>query len=368
MREIRRRIFFVTVILLAIGVVMIYSASGVFAYERLHDSAYYLKRHLFYLFLGMFVFYFFLQWDYSLLRKYSRLLIMISFLLLIAVLIPGIGQSIGGARRWFKFGIFSFQPSELAKFSLLVYTADFFVRKKNLIKSNFYNLIPLMLVTFLMAGIILIQPDMGTAFLVGVILLIFMIVFGVGLRCIFNLILISLPILFIAIFSTPYRRKRILAFLDPWADPRGTGFQIVQSLVAFGSGGILGRGLGQSRQKLLYLPAAHTDFIFSILGEELGLLGALLVIILFGILFWEAFKIPFRIQDEFGQFLSLGIISILAIQVLVNIGVTVGVLPTKGLPLPFISYGGSALIFNLAYVALLLNIAREKKRIRWKEY
>ncbi|MGE4357645.1 MAG: putative lipid II flippase FtsW [Candidatus Omnitrophota bacterium] len=363
MREIRRRIFFVTTILVAIGIVMIYSSSGVFAYERLHDSAYYLKRHLFYLLLGAFVFYFFLQWDYLHLRKYSKPLLLLSLLLLIAVLIPGIGQSIGGARRWFRFGIVSFQPSELAKFSLLIYTADFFVRKKNLIKNNFFNLTPLILVTFVIAGLILIQPDLGTAFLIVSIFLIFMVIFGVGFRYILNLILIFLPIVFIAIFFTPYRRKRVLAFLNPWADPRGTGFQVVQSLIAFGSGGLLGKGLGQSRQKFLYLPAAHTDFIFSILGEELGLIGALLVIILFVIFFWEAFKIPFRTQEEFGQLLSLGIIFILAIQILVNIGVTLGVLPTKGLPLPFISYGGSALIFNLAYVALLLNIARDRRRV-----
>lgn len=340
---------------------MIYSASGVFAYEHLLDSAYYLKKHLFYLFLGVSVFSFILQWDYHRLRKYSKPLVLISLLLLIMVLIPGIGQSMGGARRWFRLGMFSFQPSELAKFSFLVYAADFFVRKKNMLKNNFFSFLPLMCITFVMGGLILLQPDMGTAFLLGILLFSFMVIFGVGLKYILTLLFVTLPLLVVIIFQAPYRRKRILAFLDPWADPQGTGFQIVQSLLAFGSGGLLGKGLGQSRQKLLYLPAAHTDFIFSILGEELGLLGTLSVVILFGILFWEIFKIPFRITDEFGQWLSLGIVFILAIEVLVNMGVTVGILPTKGLPLPFISYGGSALIFNLVYVGLLLNIARERK-------
>jgi len=361
MYEIRRRIFFVTVILISIGIVMIYSASGVFAYEHFRNSSYYLKRHLFYLFLGSLIFFYILQWDYRRLRKYSKLLIIFSILLLVLVLVPGIGYSLGGARRWIRLGIFSFQPSEFAKFSLLVYTSDFLVRKRNLIKNNFYSLFPLILINALIAGLILLQPDMGTAFLLGLVLLLLLVVFGVDLRYIFNLILISLPILMIMVFSTPYRRKRILAFLNPWADPKGIGYQIVQSLIAFGSGGLLGRGLGQSRQKLLYLPASHTDFIFSILGEELGLLGTFSVLILFIIFFWEAFKIPFRINDEFGQSLSLGIIFVLAIEVLVNIGVTLGIFPTKGLPLPFISYGGSALIFNLVYVGLLLNIAREKR-------
>lgn len=361
MREIRRKIFFIMVILISIGTVMIYSSSGVFAYEHFRDSAYYLKRHLFYLIIGALIFFFILQWDYKNLQKYSKLLLLFSFLLLTAVLIPGIGHHLGGARRWFKIGLFTFQPSELAKFSLIIYIADFFVRKKNLIKSNFYNIFPLILVTFLMSGLILAQPDMGTAFLLGAILFLFMVIFGIGLKYILNLVLLSFPLILGIIFSSSYRRKRIFAFLNPWADPKGIGYQIVQSLISFGSGGMFGKGLGVSKQKLFYLPAAHTDFIFSILGEELGLIGTLSVVFLFGLFFWEAFKIPFRTNEEFGQFLSLGIIFVLAIEVLVNIGVTIGILPTKGLPLPFISYGGSALIFNLAYVALLLNIVRERK-------
>jgi len=360
MREVRRRIFFITIVLIAIGIVMIYSASAVFAYERLKDSAYYLKRHILYLLAGALISWAILQWDYILLRKYSKRLLIVSFFLLLLVLIPGVSSPIGGARRWFKLGLFNFQPSELAKFSLLVYICDFLVRKKTLVKNYFYRFFPLILVTLLMSGLVLIQPDLGTAFLLGALLFIYMIVFGVGLKYLGSMILVSLPVIWALIFRMPYRRKRILAFLNPWADPRGTGFQIVQSLIAFGSGGMLGRGLGQGRQKLLYLPAAHTDFIFSILGEELGLLGTISVLILFGLFFWEAFKIPFRVKDEFGQLLSLGIIFILAVETIINISVTVGILPTKGLPLPFISYGGSALIFNMVYVALLLNMARDK--------
>ncbi len=360
MREIRRRIFFITVILIAVGIVMIYSASAIFAYERLKDSAYYLKRHLLYLLVGTILSWLVLQRGYAYLRKHAKVLLMFSLLLLVLVLIPGVSSPVGGARRWFKFGLFSFQPSELAKLSLLVYISDFLVRKKTLIKNHFRRLFPLMLVVFFMAALVLIQPDLGTAFLLGAVLFIYMIVFGVGFKYIASLVLLSLPAFWALIFGIPYRRKRILAFLNPWADPRGTGFQIIQSLVAFGSGGLLGRGLGHSRQKLFYLPAAHTDFIFSILGEELGLLGTVSVLVLFGLFFWEAFKIPFRVKDEFGQLLSLGIIFILALEVLINISVTLGILPTKGLPLPFISYGGSALIFDMCYVALLLNIARDK--------
>lgn len=339
---------------------MIYSASAAFAYERMKDSAYYLKRHLIYLLIGAGVAWVLLQKDYLILRKYANLLLLSSLFLLVALLIPGISSPVGGARRWFRLGFFNFQPSELAKFSLVIYISDFLVRKKALIRDSFYRFLPLIFITLFMAGIVLLQPDLGTAFLLVAILFAFMIVFGVGLKYILSLILLSLPALWVLIFSMPYRRKRILAFLNPWADPRGTGFQIVQSMIAFGSGGIFGTGLGHSRQKLLYLPAAHTDFIFSILGEELGLLGTLSLVILFALFFWEAFKIPFRVRNEFGQFLSLGIIFILCFETLVNICVSVGVLPTKGLPLPFISYGGSALIFNIVYVALLLNIARDR--------
>ncbi|MCM8778574.1 MAG: putative lipid II flippase FtsW, partial [Candidatus Omnitrophica bacterium] len=304
MREIRRRIFFVSVILIALGIVMIYSASGIFAYERFRDSAYYLKRHIFYLFLGILIFYFILQWDYRRLRRYSKFLVLISLFLLVIVLIPGIGQTIGGARRWFKFGMFSFQPSELAKFSFLVYTADFFVRKKNMIKNNPFSLIPLIIISLFMVGLILVQPDMGTAFLLGLLFLISLLIFEGRLKYILSLLFLSLPLIGIIIFRAPYRRERILAFLDPWADPQGRGFQIIQSLIAFGSGGLWGKGLGQSRQKLLYLPAAHTDFIFSILGEELGLLGTLSVIILFGIFLWDVFKTPLTIPDHLGQRLT----------------------------------------------------------------
>ncbi len=339
---------------------MIYSSSAAFAYERMKDSAYYLKRHLLYILIGAGLAWVILQKDYLVLRKYAGLLLLSSLFLLTILLIPGISSPVGGARRWFRLGFFNFQPSELAKFSLVIYISDFLVRKKAFIKDSFYRFLPLIFVTLLMAGVVLLQPDLGTAFLLVAILFAFMIVFGVGLKYILSLILLSLPALWVLIFSMPYRRKRILTFLNPWADPRGTGFQIVQSMIAFGSGGIFGIGLGHSRQKLLYLPAAHTDFIFSILGEELGLMGTLSLVILFVIFFWEAFKIPFRVRNEFGQFLSLGIIFILCFETLINICVSVGVLPTKGLPLPFISYGGSALIFNIIYVALLLNIARDR--------
>ncbi|MFN7170626.1 MAG: FtsW/RodA/SpoVE family cell cycle protein, partial [Candidatus Omnitrophota bacterium] len=213
MREIRRRIFFVSVILIALGIVMIYSASGIFAYERFRDSAYYLKRHIFYLFLGILIFSFILQWDYRRLRRYSKFLVLISLFLLVIVLIPGIGQTIGGARRWFKFGMFSFQPSELAKFSFLVYTADFFVRKKNMIKNNPFSLIPLIIISLFMVGLILVQPDMGTAFLLGLLFLISLLIFEGRLKYILSLLFLSLPLIGIIIFRAPYRRERILAFL-----------------------------------------------------------------------------------------------------------------------------------------------------------
>lgn len=360
MREIRRRIFFITVILVAIGIVMIYSASAVFAYERLKDSAYYLKRHLSYLMIGIALVWIVLQGNYLSLRKYAKVLIIISILLLILVLIPGASFPIGGARRWFKFGLVSFQPAELAKFALIVYLSDYGVRNRTRLKNYFSHLFGPIMVVILIATLLVLQPDLGTAILLGTILFLYMIIFEVRIKYISGLILVCLPAMGALIFSSPYRRNRILAFLNPWQDLRGSGFQIVQSLLAFGRGGIWGRGLGQSQQKLLYLPAAHTDFIFSIIAEEWGLVGSLALLILFALFFWEAGKIPFRVKNEFGQFLSLGIILLLGLETLINLGVSVGILPTKGLPLPFISYGGTALVFNLVYVALLLNIARDR--------
>jgi len=337
---------------------MIYSASSIYALERYKDSVFFLKRHLSFILIGSGLTFLVMAVDYRKFKKYARILLLFALLLLVSVLIPGIGREVAGARRWFRFRFISFQPAEFAGIAMIIYAADFISRKVNYIKTIRRGLLPIMSVLGFMALLILLQPDLGTAVAIGAVVFIMLFVGGMKLSYLLSIILGTLPLLYILIFSVPYRRMRIMAFLNPWADPKGSGFQIIQSQIALGSGGIFGTGLGNSRQKLFFLPAAHTDFIFSIIGEELGLLGTVSVILLFIIFIRLGFKIIKNTQDRFGYFLSLGLVSLLSLKAIVNIGVSCGVLPTKGLPLPFISYGGSSFIFDMISVGILLNIAK----------
>lgn len=255
----------------------------------------------------------------------------------------------------------SFQPSELAKVAVIIYMADFISRKENHITDFYRTFLPAMMVLGAFCLLVLAQPDLGTAVALLVIVFVMLFVAGVRVRHLAWVVMAAVPALYLLILREPYRRARIAAFLNPWADPKGAGFQIIQSQIALGSGGIFGVGLGRSMQKLFYLPAAHTDFIFSIIGEELGLLGAGLVILLFILFIFQAVKIAKSAADSFGYFLCVGIITLIAFEATINIGVSIGCLPTKGLPLPFISYGGSSLVFDMVGVGLLLNISRFKE-------
>ena len=360
LKQTRINLAVIAIILVCIGIVMIYSASAIYAHEARGDSAYYLKRHLFYIIVGCTLCALAMSVNYMQLRKLAKPLLLVSFFLLVVLLLPGIGRSIGGARRWFRIGSFSFQPSELAKFALILYTADFLTRKKSYITSFFHGFLPVLILLILMCMLILVQPDLGTSLAIFVICFTMFLVGGVKLTHLLSVILSSLPLMYISIFSVPYRRDRILAFLNPWKDPQGFGFQIIQSLVALGSGGFAGVGLGQGKQKLLYLPAAYTDFIFSIIGEELGFIGTASIVILFILFLILATSISLKAKDSFGQILSFGLISCLVIEAIINMGVVTNLFPTKGLPFPFISYGGTSLVFNMSYVGLILNIGKGK--------
>ena len=357
-RNIRLNLFTVTVILISIGIVMIYSASSIYAWEKYKDSLFFLKRHLSFLVVGLLLTFLVMGIDYRKLEKWAKPLLIFSLLLLILVLIPGIGREVAGARRWFRFKFISFQPSELVNMAIIIYIAGFIARKGNLIRTFLQGFLPPMLILGLTVLLIILQPDLGTALALGIVVFIMLFVSGARLAYLLSLVVASLPVLYILIFSVPYRKMRIMSFLNPWLDPKGSGFQIIQSQVALGSGGIFGMGLGHSRQKLFYLPAAHTDFIFSIIGEELGLLGTIGVIILFMIFIQQGFKVIKNAPDKFGYFLSLGLVLMISLKAIINVGVSCGVLPTKGLPLPFISYGGSSFIFDLVSVGILMNIAR----------
>ncbi len=358
MRNIRIQLFMIMVVLICIGLVMIYSASGIYASEKYHDEFFFLKRHLSFILIGSAFAFLILMADYKKLRKYARPMMLISIFLLLLVLVPGLGREVAGARRWFRFKLFSFQPSEFTALAMIIYVADFIARKENQIKTIRWGLLPIMGVLGSVSILILAQPDLGTAISISAVVFLMLYVGGVPWRYLLFILLIAGFMLYLLIVSEPYRMRRIAAFLNPWADPKGSGFQIIQSQIALGSGGIFGSGLGHSRQKLFYLPAAHTDFIFSIIGEELGLLGTTGVIVLFIIFIRLGLKVVRNASDRFGYFLSLGLVSMLSFRAIINIGVSCGIMPTKGLPLPFISYGGSSFVFDMISVGLLLNIAK----------
>lgn len=343
-------------ILLGFGSVMIYSTSAIYAEEQYGDSFFFLKKHLAWISIGLAGM--FLAWriDYHVLRKYSKILFFISIVLLVLVYVHGIGRSAGGAKRWLVVSGLNIQPSEIAKLALIIYLADILTRKQRWVLEFWKGLIPPLVAMGIMVGLILLQPDLGTTVEMAVVAFIILFIAGVKFQYLITLGLSAMPFLYVFIFSTPYRRNRILSFMNPWKDPEGIGFQIVQSFLALGSGGIFGVGLGQSRQKLFYLPAAHTDFIFSIIGEELGIFGTLFILFLFLVILWLGARICLKALDLFGHFLALGIISLISLQGIINIGVVTGTFPTKGLPLPFISYGGSSMAMYLVCVGVILNI------------
>ena len=358
MRDIRISIAVIVTLLISLGITMIYSSSGIYAMQELGDKTYFLSRHILFLMIGLLAAFAVMAVDYRDLQKIAKPMMLVAIALLVLVLIPGIGKASFGARRWFKLGLFNFQPSEFAKIAVLIYTADYLARKQNKIRNFWNGFLPLIMVMGLFSLLVVKQPDLGNAILIAVIILILMFAAGAKVLHIGLLTVLASPALFFLIVRVPYRLKGIIAFLDPWKDAQGVGFQLSQSQIALGSGGIFGVGLGKSVQKLFYLPAAHTDFILSIIGEELGLIGTYVVVVLFAVFIWQGARIAKRTDDPFGHFLAFGIIVLIGLQAVVNIGVSIGAFPTKGLPLPFISYGGSALIFNMIAVALLLNISR----------
>ncbi len=351
-------LFGVAVVLLSIGVVMVYSASAIVAADRFHDPYFFLKKQLFWALLGSAGLWLALRVDYRRLEGWVLPLLIVAGALLVLVLIPPIGQAINGTRRWIRLGPISFQPAELAKLALVVYLAAFLAKKRESLADFRRGLLPPLAVAGLLAALVLAQPDLGNC--LTLLTLTFALLFLAGGRVAhLGLVLLpALPLVAIAIWAAPYRLRRITAFVDPWADPRGSGFQIIQSWLAFGNGGVFGQGIGGSKQKLFYLPESHTDFIFAVIGEELGFVGAAMIVALFVVLIWRGLRIGLRAPDPFAGYLALGITVLIATQTLVNLGVVTGLLPTKGLPLPYISFGGSALLVTMLSTGVLLNISQ----------
>ena len=344
--------------ILAIGLVMVYSASAVLSFHEFGDRFYYLKRQLLFAALGLIAMYVTMNTDYWVWKKYAKLILLVCFVLLVIVLIPGVGVVRGGARSWLGIGAFGIQPSEFAKLGILIFLAKLLSERQERITRFANGLLPPLAIVGLAFGLIMLQPDLGTgAVLVGASLLV---IYIAGAR-LFHLMLLGLAGaagLVGLILAAPYRIKRIAGFLDPWQDPLGAGYQIIQSLYAIGPGGLVGLGLGMSRQKYSYLPEPQTDFIFSIIAEELGFIGGALVLVLFALLMWRGIRTAITAPDTFGSLLAVGIAGMIAVQVIINIGVVIGMMPVTGITLPFISAGGSSLTLTLTAVGVLLNISR----------
>src|SRR5215510_4689361 len=351
-------LFALVLSLVSLGVVMVYSASAIMAADRFHDPLYFLKKQLFWAVLGVCALWFGMHFDYRRLERFVIPLLVVSFVLLVLVLLPPFGQEINGTRRWFRAGFASFQPVELAKFALVLYLASFLTRRQEVIRSFIQGLLPLLMMAGTLAGLTILQPDLGNSLALIILTLALAYLAGARPAHMLAVAAAALPVVVVLVAMKPYRWRRMVAFMNPWDDPQGSGFQIIQSFLALGSGGWLGLGLGESKQKLFYLPEPYTDFIFAIIGEELGLVGAVLVVALFALLIWRGLRIGLRAPDPFGSYLALGLTVMLATQTVVNLGVVMGALPTKGLPLPFISFGGSALLTTMFASGVLLNISQ----------
>ena len=337
---------------------MVFSSSSVSALALKKDSFYFLKRQLIFSIIGLFGMLFFMNLDYWHIKKYEKHIVFIMFFLLVIVLIPGIGIKLNDARRWIGFGSNTIQPSELAKLGMVIYLAAGLERKGEKNRSFFKGVFPFLLVMSAVCGLIVIEPHLSATVLIGLTTFIMLFVAGANLAHMFLLGALGLGAVAVLTFSKGYRLSRYMAFVNPWEDPQRKGFQIIQSLYALGSGGLIGVGLGQSRQKYFYLPEPQNDFIFAIIGEELGFLGAVFVILMFMFFIWRGYKTALSSPDQFGKLLATGITTLIALQFLINIAVVTASMPVTGMPLPFISYGGTSLTITLAQVGILLNISR----------
>ena len=344
--------------LLLLGLIMVYSASSIWAEYKYADSIFFLKRQLLFVTVGLIMMFLVMQIDYWVWKKWAKPSIIVCFFFLILVLIPGIGKEINGSRSWIGVGAFSIQPSEFMKLSMILFLAKYISENQKYISTIKKGMVPTLAIVFLAFGLIMLQPDLGTGtVLVGTCITIIFIA-GARVRHFMFLGFLGISGFVLLIISAPYRLKRITSFLNPWEDPLDSGFQIIQSLYAIGPGGLFGLGLFNSKQKYFYLPEPQTDFIFSILGEELGFIGAAFLLLLFGILFQRGIKIAIQAPDLFGTFIATGIIAMITIQVMINISVVIGLIPVTGITLPFLSYGGSSLTIMLTAVGVLLNISK----------
>ena len=356
-----RQLLVVTLALCFIGAVMVFSASAMTATEMFGNGYIFLIRQLVAIIFGFAGMFWLMNTDYRKLRQPRVIFtgLAVTFVLLVAVFFLDRSHQ---THRWFRLGPFSLQPSELAKLALILYLAWFIeIRRAPQgfgINHVTHTLIPALGTVLLMAGLVVKEPDMGTAFMIVLIAFVMLFAAGLSMRAVGGFALASLPVIYLLIVRVPYRLERVRAFLNPSSDLKGRGFQLAQSLIAVGSGGFSGVGLMESRQKLFFLPEAHTDFIFSVICEEIGFIGAVIVLVLFAVYGWRGFCAAMKAPDDFGRYLALGITTMVVGQAMINLSVVLGMMPTKGIPLPFISYGGSSLVVMLLATGVLLNISQ----------
>ncbi len=348
--------------LVVVGLIMVLSASSVSSFAQSGDSFRYLQRQAAYAVVGVGALWLTSRMRYEVWRKLSIPFLVLTIGMLALVLSPSAGVEAYGASRWFELGPLTVQPSEIAKLAMVVFAAVVLTRKWGKLDEVGHLVVPLLPVGLLVCGMVMIQPDLGTTVIISGTVLLMLFAAGVRLRYLFVSAIVGSAVGLGLIMSADYRRVRFLSFLHPWQDAKNSGYQLVQSLIALGSGGLTGVGLGASRQKWQYVPNAHTDFIFSILGEELGLIGEIVVLVAFGALVYAGIRIAAQAKDVFGRLLAAGIVSWLGLQTLVNLGAVTGLLPITGVPLPFVSYGGSSLVVSLAGVGVLVNIANAPAR------
>ena len=353
-------LFLATLALICASVVMVYSASALVALERFQQPYLFVTRQLMWAAIGVAVLSIVMRVDYRTYRNDRLIWIFLAIVtfMLVAVLFA---RPINGTRRWFGVGGFGIQPSELAKLAAILFTALILERRRHRINEVQYSLLPIGMIVGGLVGLILLEPDFGTAVSLLVVIGVMVFAAGISYRYMFGAAMLALPALYVILMQADYRRRRLLTFMDPWADPLGDGFQIIQSLIAVGTGGVFGKGLMSGVQKLFYLPEPFTDFIFAVISEETGLIGASMVVMCFCVIAWRGLRTSMRAPDSFGAFLALGITMMLVLQAFVNISVVLGLLPTKGIPLPLVSNGGSSMLINLLAVGVLLNISQHQQ-------
>lgn len=343
--------------LVTMGLVMVYSASAVLAQDKLGDSLYFFKRQVTAAGIGLVAMAVAMKLGWRKLARFAYPLLLVAIVLLVLVAIPGIGSTAGGARRWIRLPGFGLQPAEVAKFAWVVYLSYSLAKKREKVATFSVGFVPHLALCGILVMLCMLQPDFGSSVLLVFMLFVLLFAAGAKLSYLVGSILLALPMAYVAIASSPYRMKRILAFLDPWAHRHDVGYQVAESLMSIGSGGVVGLGLGDGRQKLFFLPEAHTDFIFSILGEETGLIGVGVLVSLYGLVLWRGVRASLAAGETFGTYLGLGITSIIAFQATVNMCVAMGLLPTKGLTLPFVSYGGTSLVVLMGAAGVLLSLS-----------